>query len=224
MSSELQLDKRLRLCAEFVRRGSKPADIGTDHAYLPVWLCRSGICPCAIAADVNPEPLSRGRITVENAGMSDRIELRLSDGLKEIKQDEADDIIIAGMGGELIVKIMSECPYAKSRDKRFILQPMTRSETLLEYLCENGFSVIAQDCCVASNKCYTVICAAYTGSTSKKDELFCYTGILRPENETHRRFLRGHIQRLRKKAKGDARFGALADRLEEYCGDRQPNT
>lgn len=220
MSGELQLDKRLRLCAEFVRRGSIPADIGTDHAYLPVWLCRSGICPSAIASDINPDPLSRGRQTVENAGLSDKIELRLSDGLREIKENEADDIIIAGMGGETIAKIIGDCPYAKNRGKRFILQPMTRSEVLTEYLCENGFSIIAQDCCVASNKCYTVMCVNFTGDIKNTDELFYYTGILNPENETHRRFMQRHIERLRKKAKGDARFDALADRLEEYCGDR----
>lgn len=220
MSSEQQLDKRLQLCAEFVRRGAIPADIGTDHAYLPVWLCRSDICPSAIAADINPEPLSRGKQTVQSAGMSDKIELRLSDGLKEIKEDEADDIIIAGMGGETIAKIIDDCPYAKSKDKRFILQPMTRSEVLIEYLCENGFSIIGQDCCVSSNKCYTVMCVSFTGDIKNTDELFYYTGILTPENEIHRRFLQGHIGRLRKKAKGDARFDALADRLEEYCGDR----
>ena len=60
-------DSRLSLCASFVRQGARLADIGTDHAYLPVWLCRNGVCPSAIAADINPEPLSRGQLTVEEA-------------------------------------------------------------------------------------------------------------------------------------------------------------
>ena len=125
MSTSSQLDNRLKLCADFVRSGAKLADIGTDHAYLPVWLCRIGRCPFAVAADINPEPLKRGQSTIIESGMSDRIETRLSDGLKEIKCDEADDIVIAGMGGELIAKILSECSFATDNSKHFILQPMT---------------------------------------------------------------------------------------------------
>ena len=221
MSSETHLDNRLRLCAEFVRPGARLADIGTDHAYLPVWLCRNGVCPHAIAADINPEPLNRGRLTVENAGLSGKIETRLSDGLKSIGSNEADDIVIAGMGGELIAKIIGDCDYAKSPDKHFILQPMTRSEVLITWLCENGFEIKDQDCCEAGGKCYTVLSVRYTGAPAPADEIYRYTGILRPrENETHLRFIRAHIGRLQKQSRGDARFAALADRLEEYCGDR----
>lgn len=216
MNSETQLDNRLRLCAAFVRHGAKAADIGTDHAYLPVWLCRHNICPSAIAADVNPEPLSRGKLTVAQAGMEDKITLRLSDGLAQIAEDEADDIIIAGMGGELIAKIIGACPYASG--KHFVLQPMTKSEALIAWLCQNGFAVEQQDCCVAGKKCYTVLSVTYDGIIKNPDESYYYTGELHPrENETHLRFVRGHIERLRKQAKGEARFAALADRLEEFC-------
>ena len=219
MNSESNPDNRLRLCAEFVRRGSRLADIGTDHAYLPVWLCRNGVCPSAIAADINPDPLSRGRLTVERANLSDRIELRLSDGLSAISADEADDIVIAGMGGELIARIIESCGYSKDHDKHFILQPMTKSEALICYLSENGFKIESQDCCEAGEKCYTVLSVYYTGETSPADELYYYTGELHPlENETHMRFLSGSVTRLRKQALGEARFGALADRLEEFCG------
>lgn len=218
MNSETQLDNRLHLCAEFVRPGARAADIGTDHAYLPVWLCRHNICPSAIAADVNPEPLSRGKITVAQAGMEDKISLRLSDGLAQIAEDEVDDIIIAGMGGELIADIITACPYAA--DKHFILQPMTKSEALISRLCANGYIIDRQDCCVAGKKCYTVLSVVYGGTVRQHDELYRYTGELHPrENETHLRFLRGHIERLRKQAKGEARFAALADRLEEFCGN-----
>ncbi|MBQ5743991.1 MAG: SAM-dependent methyltransferase, partial [Ruminococcus sp.] len=106
MSSETHLDNRLRLCAAFVRQGARLADVGTDHAYLPVWLCRHGVCPSAIAADINPAPLQRGQMTVEAAGLSDRVQTRLSDGLAAVGADEADDIVIAGMGGELIAAII----------------------------------------------------------------------------------------------------------------------
>ena len=217
MTAQIRLpDERLRLCAGFVRDGAKLADIGTDHAHLPVWLCQTGKCPSAVAADINPEPLKRGALTVAEAGLSDRIKTRLSDGLSEICSDEADDIVIAGMGGELIAKILGDSELSREPEKRFILQPMTKSEALIKWLCDNGFEIIGQDCCVAAGKCYTVILARYCGEKIKADELFYYLGRLRPnENETHLLFVRGHIARLKKQARGEARFGALANRLEE---------
>ena len=219
MNSETNLDNRLRLCAEFVRHGARLADIGTDHAYLPVWLCRNGVCPSAVAADINPDPLSRGRLTVAQANLGGKIELRLSDGLSAVSADEVDDIVIAGMGGELIAQIIASWGPSKDPVKHFILQPMTKSEALICYLCGNGFKIDSQDCCVAGGKCYTVLSVYYTGETAAPDEIYCYTGELRPlENKTHLRFIRGSIARLRKQALGDSRFGALADRLEEFCG------
>ncbi|HCA05097.1 MAG TPA: SAM-dependent methyltransferase [Ruminococcaceae bacterium] len=210
-----QLDNRLMLCARFVRRGAKLADIGTDHAYLPVWLCRNGICPKAVAADVNPEPLERGRLTVEQAGLESVISLRLSDGLKRVEAREADDIVIAGMGGELIADIILSCGFSRDGEKRFILQPMTKSEELVRSLYENGFEILAQDCCEAAGKCYTVMSVAYTGQTFGADEPFYYLGKLNPSYPLHRRFLQGHIERLRKKAIGDKHCGEIADELEK---------
>lgn len=219
-TSASQLDNRLKLCSDFVRKGAKLADIGTDHAYLPVWLCRIGRCPSALAADINPEPLKRGEGTIIESGLSDRIETRLSDGLKEIRRDEADDIVIAGMGGELIAKILSECSFATDSSKHFILQPMTRSEVLIAWLCENGFKIIKQDCCVVSCRCYTVLLVKYAGEKNSADELYCYLGELSPKNnETHLRFLEGHLNRLLKQAAGDVRFAVLADRLREKIYD-----
>lgn len=209
-----RLDSRLAMCAGFVRKGSKLADIGTDHAYLPVWLCRNGICSSAIAADINPEPLKRGALTVAEAGLSDIINLRLSDGLKAINTDEVDDIVIAGMGGELIAKILDNCEFSRDSSKRFILQPMTKSEVLISWLCDNGFNIVQQDCCVAAGKCYTVLAVQYIGEAAEHSEVYPYLGELNPkENETHLRFVQGHIDRLFKQAKGDARFAALAEKL-----------
>lgn len=218
MSGESHLDNRLRLCAAFVREGSKLADIGTDHAYLPVWLCRNGICPSAIAADINPDPLKRGRATIAQAELSDKIETRLSDGLAAIGENEADDIVIAGMGGELIAKILGNCSYAKNPEKHFILQPMTKSEVLIKFLCNEGFAILSQDCCEAAGKCYTVLSVTYTGQTIACDEIFPYIGKLEPtKHEVHLRFVKGHIDRLKKQALGDVRFGAIAKRLEDLC-------
>lgn len=214
MNANRKLDNRLALCARFVRPGARLADIGTDHAYLPVWLCQNGVCPRAIAADVNPDPLSRGQQTVEEAGLTGQITLRLSDGLRQIKPDEVDDVVIAGMGGELIARILDDCDFAHDSQKRFILQPMTKSEELLRYLCAEGYEILEQDCCVAAKKCYTVLLIQYTGLTPVQDELFYYTGKLDPTKPLHRRFLEEHAARLRKKALGAPKSGELADRIE----------
>ena len=212
----ITLDSRLSLCASFVRQDSKLADIGTDHAYLPVWLCQNGVCKSAVAADINPEPLSRGQLTIAQAGLEDKVKTRLSDGLKSISADEADDIVIAGMGGELIAKIILDCEYSRCKSKRFILQPMTKSELLIERLCQNGFEILSQDCCVASNKCYTVLLVQYSGEKRAYSEVYPYICELKPkENETHLRFIKAHIERLLKKANGDAGFAALAEKLKE---------
>lgn len=212
----ITLDSRLSLCASFVRQDSKLADIGTDHAYLPVWLCQNGVCKSAVAADINPEPLSRGQLTIRQAGLEDKVKTRLSDGLKSISADEADDIVIAGMGGELIAKIILDCEYSRDKDKRFILQPMTKSELLIERLCQNGFEILSQDCCVASNKCYTVLLVQYSGEKRAYSEVYPYICELKPkENETHLRFIKAHIERLLKKANGDASFAVLAEKLKE---------
>ncbi len=214
------LDNRLNLCAEFVRNGAKLADIGTDHAYLPVWLCRIGKCPSAIAADINPDPLKRGAKTIQDANMSEQVKTRLSDGLNEIGQDEADDIVIAGMGGELIAKILSEWKFSKDSSKHFILQPMTKSEVLIKWLCENGYEILNQDCCVAAKKCYTVLLVKYTGEIIARDESFYYLAKLTPnEKETHLQFVKSQINRLLKQAIGDVRFAALANKLEESIND-----
>ena len=216
----ITLDSRLSLCASFVRQDSKLADIGTDHAYLPVWLCQNGVCKSAIAADINPEPLSRGQLTIAQAGLEDKVKTRLSDGLKSISADEADDIVIAGMGGELIAKIILDCEYSRDKSKRFILQPMTKSELLIERLCQNGFEILSQDCCVASNKCYTVLLVQYSGEKRAYSEVYPYICELKPkENETHLRFIKAHIERLLKKANGDASFAVLAEKLKESIYD-----
>lgn len=214
----MSLDSRLSLCASFVRAGAKAADIGTDHAYLPVWLCQNGVCPSAIAADINPAPLKSGKQHINDAGLSDKITTRLSDGLQNINPDEADDIVIAGMGGELIASIISNWEYSRDKTKRFILQPMTKSELLIEWLCKNNYEILRQDCCVSAGKCYTVLLVQYNGGTAEFDELFYYLGRLDPKNNhAHLRFIESHIERLLKKSKGDARFAVLAKRLEEAC-------
>ena len=120
-----RLGNRLALCASMVREGTKLADIGTDHAYLPIWLARKGRISSAIAADVKPLPLRSAEQNIRRYHVEEQITTRLSDGLRALSPDEADDIVLAGMGGELIIRLIGEAPWLKAGDKRLILQPMT---------------------------------------------------------------------------------------------------
>lgn len=108
-----QLDPRLSLCASFVPAGAKLADIGTDHGYLPIWLAKTGRVIHAVAADLRPGPLERAKENVRKYQVEDIVELRLSDGLQAFLPEEADFIVIAGMGGEVIASILGAAPWAE---------------------------------------------------------------------------------------------------------------
>lgn len=148
------LDKRLKLCANMVK-GNRVCDVGTDHAYLIAELILSGKCDTAVAADINEGPLSAARTNLEKVGVTDRVDIILSDGLKNVPQEGITDIVIAGMGGELIAKILSECDWLEG--KNLILQPMSKSDHLLRWLWENGFEIIKQQAVCESKFCYTAI-------------------------------------------------------------------
>ena len=155
-------DKRLLLCASMVQ-GRAAADIGTDHGYLPAYLITEGICDRCIAADINDKPLASAQNTAKLHGLQDRIETILSDGLKEVPLEGITDIIIAGMGGELIAKIIDECPRLREGEYHLILQPMTRPEALREYLYTNGFEADEEKCVHEGRFEYSVMSVRYIG-------------------------------------------------------------
>ena len=101
------LPKRLSLIASMVDRGAVVADIGTDHAHLPIYLVNNNVCPSALACDIKESPLETGRQNIVLCHLEDKIQTRLSDGLSNIKSNEADTFTIAGMGGDMIIHILS---------------------------------------------------------------------------------------------------------------------
>lgn len=211
------LDNRLKLCADFVRQDSTLADIGTDHAYLPIWLVENGIVKKALACDINEGPLNSGKADVDKYNLSDKITLRLSDGLKNVQENEADDIVIAGMGGELIVKILDECSFSKTNGKHFILQPMTKCEVLVRYLCENGFEILEQKACTCDNKHYTVMLATYTGVVQTVDESFYYIGKLDAKDTQSKAYLKHVVSHLKKRSIGNKALLPIIQKIEGEC-------
>lgn len=198
-----------------VREGSRLADIGTDHGYLPIELCRSGKCPSALACDINPLPLQSAEENIIKFGLSESIQTRLSDGLKEISPDDVDDIVIAGMGGELIRDILIAAPWVKNGEKNLVLQPMTHHEDLVKWLYANGFAIDRQEAVFDENKYYTVIAASYTGEEQSLSLYEAIVGKLDPENELSKGFLRRALNNLRNKSKGDPSLLPVIRKLEE---------
>lgn len=140
MARQLELTPRLQTIADWVPQGAKLADVGTDHAYLPVWLSIHGRVSCAIASDLRKGPLERARLTGSTYG-AQGIDYRLCNGLADIRPSEADTIVIAGMGGENIASILTAAPWTKDGHHTLLLQPMTRSAQLRRFLMENGYAI-----------------------------------------------------------------------------------
>ena len=152
-----RLDARLKAIADFVPIGSRVADIGTDHAQLAIELIKSGRASKVIAADKNEGPLDAARKNIAAAGLNDRIETRLGDGLKVIRADEVDAVCIAGMGGALIAEILSDG--VENSIEHLILQPMNAVERVRHRLALNGWIVIDEDLAEVGGIVYEIICA-----------------------------------------------------------------
>lgn len=172
------LDERLALCASFVRHGTALADIGTDHAYLPVWLAKNGLIKSGAACDVRIGPLKNAEENIKKYGVGDIVKTYLSNGLRDVPPEQAQDIVMAGMGGELIAGIIKETQWLCDNCRRLILQPMTHAELLRVFLCENGFDILDEKACVSGKKVYSVMVCTYDGQKRKCTDLFKYAGRL----------------------------------------------
>ncbi len=173
----LTLDGRLEAAAEFVRDGSYLIDVGTDHAYLPVKLLMDGRIGSAAATDINRGPLERAVANAEKFGVAEKIRFVLSDGLdwvgsgSELGDLSRIDVAVCGMGGELIVDILSRAEIVRQVGVRVILQPMTFADKVRAYLTESGFGVIDEKLCKSAGRVYAVICAEFgnIGCTGRCD-------------------------------------------------------
>ncbi len=161
--NSLKLSKRLLCAASFVRKGDFVADVGTDHAYLPIYLYTSGIVKGAVVSDINQGPIDRAKNNIRDYSCESAIIPILSDGLCKIDEFSPDTVFILGMGGELIVNIISKAEWLKNRKTRLVLQPMTHAEILRAYLFDNGFEIV-EETLVDDGKIYQITAAEYTGN------------------------------------------------------------
>ena len=155
-----ELSPRLAAAASLVPEGARLADIGTDHAYLPVNLLLTGWVKSAVAADLREGPLSRARSTAREYGCEEKMSFRLCDGLSGIGPGEADTVVIAGMGGETIASILSAAIWVKEKDLSVVLQPMSRQPQLRCWLWKNGYVIREEKLACEGKNLYTIIRAS----------------------------------------------------------------
>ncbi len=177
--SELSL--RLKTIASLVPIGARVCDVGTDHARLPIYLKQTGIAKSVIATDLNEKPLEFAKKNIEKSGI-DGITLRLCNGLAAVKNGEADTVIIAGIGGEVISLILGNCNWIKNSSITLILQPTTSPEVLRKLLISKGFNILTETPLYENGKIYSIMTACFYGSTTQYPEHFYYIGKV-PKNE-----------------------------------------
>ncbi|MFQ9515185.1 MAG: tRNA (adenine(22)-N(1))-methyltransferase [Eubacterium sp.] len=150
------LSKRLDAVAKMVTKGNIVADIGTDHGYVPIYLVKSKISPFAYAMDINDGPVKSALRNVNSEGLSKQIQVIQSDGMEKLRPDMADTVIIAGMGGELIVDILKKST-VNDTVKEFVLSPHKRADLVRKFINENGWHIIEERMLVDAGKYYTIM-------------------------------------------------------------------
>ncbi|MBE7721508.1 MAG: SAM-dependent methyltransferase [Lacrimispora celerecrescens] len=153
----MKLSRRLETIASFVPEGSRVADIGTDHGYIPIHLVQEGKAKHAIAMDVREGPLLRARAHIQEAGLQNYVEVRLSDGLLKLEQNEADCVVIAGMGGELMIHILEEGRDLWENISCWVLSPHSELDKVRRFLEEEAFFIWRETMIKEEGKYYSVM-------------------------------------------------------------------
>ena len=170
----MQLSKRLQLVASFVSEGQKMAEIGTDHGYVPVYLVQEKKVPYAYACDVNKGPLERAGFHIKEAGLQGQIETRLGSGLSVLRPGEAQSVVIAGMGGPLMVRLLEERADVVAQVTELILSPHSEIDTVRRYLHAHGFAIVREEMVLDEGKFYTVMKAVPGQETNYTETEYRY--------------------------------------------------
>lgn len=196
-----KLSPRLKACADFVSPGTRIVDIGTDHAYLPIWLAKAGVIDSAIASDLREGPLKSAILNIKKYNVADKVKIRLSDGFSNIQQDEFDIAILSGMGGNLICDIISKTPWLKY--KILILQPMTSAFELRNFLYKEKYFINADIAIQDEEKVYTAMLINPTIKHPEYDDLYLYVGLLHNNLDNNsKKYIEKEIIHLNNKVKG----------------------
>ena len=153
----MKLSKRMKAVAAMVTPGNILADVGTDHGYVPIALVQGKKIPRAIAMDINRGPLQRACEHIAECQLENYIETRLSDGVEKLKVGEVDTILVAGMGGELVIRILTEGEKVCRSAKELVLQPQSELEKVRKFLREQKYKIVDEDMVIEDGKYYPMM-------------------------------------------------------------------
>ncbi|MDR0671362.1 MAG: class I SAM-dependent methyltransferase [Oscillospiraceae bacterium] len=211
----IRLPDRLRVLAGFIPPGARVADIGTDHARLPVWLVQSGRAARVVATDIREKPLVRARRLVERCGLEAAIRLVQADGLQGLFGERPDTVVIAGMGADTIAEILRAAPSLPGAI--FLMQPMTHAERLRLFLARHGYELYGERLAAEGGRLYNILAARPGGPCVTPPPAAWYVGpaLRAAEDPLFSAYLASQIRRLRAEALALAasRKPADADRL-----------
>lgn len=225
---EIRLQPRLACLAACVAQGARLADIGTDHGYLPIHLLQQGRISHAIASDLRPGPLEHAMRSARSYGIGDEMEFRLCNGLEAIAPDEVDTIVIAGMGGELIIKLLQAAPWTKERALTILLQPQTKADLLRAWLAEEGYRFLEEHLVRDKGTLYAVM-SVTAGKSRPLTSAQALCGVLLEKDALYGEYLSEQIEKLTraldgmKSAKRDATYeiDRLTQLLDELVKARE---
>ncbi|MBE6047388.1 MAG: SAM-dependent methyltransferase [Clostridium sp.] len=163
----MELSKRLQFIANHIEKCKTIIDVGTDHGYIPIYSVKNNLCEKAIASDINKDPVKKAQMNAALEGVKSSVEVRLGGGLEVLNVGEAEAVIIAGMGGNLIRDILEKDIKKTESFKYLILQPAQNPEVLREYLYNNGYEILEEDLCIDDGIYYELFKVKKTGNTEK---------------------------------------------------------
>ena len=186
----VKLSDRLQAVADMITPGLKVADVGCDHGYLSIYLMENKIAENVIASDVREGPLSKAKNNVRIYGVSDQVDVRLSDGLENIEPGEVDCIVMSGMGGNLMMDIMKRGQDVIDNAKELVLQPQSELSGFRHFLMENGYLIISEAMVYEDYKYYPMLKVVHGDMSWDREIFFLYGKILlREENPVLHQFL-----------------------------------
>jgi len=195
----MQLSKRLLTIADMVTKGNRVVDVGTDHGYIPIYLIKNKRIPNAIAMDIGKGPLERAKTNIQKENLELYIETRLSDGVQALYAKEADTMIIAGMGGGLVKKIIEEGREVLKMVREYILQPQSDIEMVRKYLEQEGYTIKEERMVLEDGKFYPIM-RVCSGIEKYKREIYYKYGkiLLEEKNDILYLFLKKELDTYKK--------------------------